>query len=89
MKNYEHICFIGGDERQKYAAQCLAEYIKIHTVGKVFENIKNSFVTHFENPLKAIYGARAIVLPLPAAASESIIAFSEITDIISNLPDVI
>ena len=84
MKNSEHICFIGGDERQKYAAEVIAEHIKVHTVGKVFEPIRHSCITNFENPIKAIYGSRAIVLPLPAAASESIIPFSEISDIITK-----
>ena len=84
MKNIDHICLIGGDERQKYAAEALAEHIKIHTVGKVFEDLKHSSITHFENPLKAMHEAKAVVLPLPAAASESIIAFSEISELISK-----
>ena len=80
MKNYNHICFIGGDERQRYAAEMLADNIKIHAVGKTFEDIKNPSVINFENPYKALYEAKAVVLPIPAAASEGIIPFTNLVE---------
>lgn len=84
MINSDRICFIGGDERQIYAVKYLAEYINISTVGEIFDNIKHSRVSKFENPIKAIYGASAIILPIPASASEKILAFSDMADMISK-----
>ena len=84
MKNNNCICFIGGDERQKYVAEHLAEHININTVGKIFENLKHYRVSYFENPIKAIYEAQAIILPIPASSSENIIAFSDIANIINK-----
>ena len=77
-----HICFIGGDERQAYAVKQLADYIDINTSGKIFDKVKHSSVSFFENPIKAIYGARAIILPVPASASENVVSFSELIDMI-------
>ena len=74
------ICFIGGDKRQRYAAEGLSEYIKTNTVGAVFEGIPPTNINHFENPYKAVCGASAIILPLPAATSENILPFSELVD---------
>ena len=82
MKNFDHICFIGGDARQRYAAELLSNHIKIHAVGEAFENVRNPSVIKFENPIKAMYECKAVILPLPAAASEGIIAF---TDLIENI----
>lgn len=84
MKCSYHICFIGGDERQRYAAETLADYIDVNAVGSAFNYINNTHITRYENPLKAVYESKAIVLPLPAAASESIISFSEIADLITK-----
>ena len=89
MKNYDHICFIGGDERQRYAAEMLADHIKIHAVGKTFEDIKNPSVINFENPNKAMYEAKAVVLPIPAAVSEGIIPFTDLVENITRSDSVI
>ena len=85
MRNKNTVCFIGGDERQKYAAESLAEHININTVGEIFTDVKHSYVKHFENPLKAICGVDAIVLPLPAASCERIISFTSFTENLSAL----
>lgn len=86
MTNNDFICFVGGDERQRYAVNHLAEYININAVGEVFCSVKHSRVSYFENPNKAIYGASAIILPVPASTSESVVAFSDIAEIISKAP---
>ncbi len=72
------VCFMGGDKRQMYAAESLSEYIKINTVGNIFEGTSRTNIFHFDNPYKAIHGVDAIILPLPAAMSESILPFSEL-----------
>ena len=77
-QNNNTVCFIGGDERQKYAVEALSEYINVNTVGAIFEGIKKSNVKHFDSTQKAIYGVSAIILPLPAASSESEVAFTEL-----------
>lgn len=82
MTNGDRVCFIGGDERQVYAVKQLAEYININTAGAIFDTVKHSRVSYFESPIKAIYGASAIILPIPASASENIIAFADIADIV-------
>ena len=71
-------CFIGGDRRQRFAAEDISNYIKVNTTGKVFDGITGTNINHFENPYKAVYGADVIILPLPAALSESILPFSEL-----------
>ena len=82
MKDSDFICFIGGDERQKYAAEVLADHIKINTVGEVFKSGNHQNVKYFDNAIKALYGSKAVVLPLPAATSESIISFLDLSEII-------
>ena len=77
-QNNTIVCFIGGDERQRFAARELSQYININTLGSVFENIKNSNVKKFDSVQKAIYGSSAIILPLPAAMSESEVPFAEL-----------
>ncbi len=77
------ICFIGGDERQKYAAINLSEYINVNVAGDIFNNTVrgNGNIKFFDNPLKAIHESNAIILPLPAAAVEKNVSIS---DIITN-----
>ena len=77
-QNNNTVCFIGGDERQKYAAEALSKYINVNTVGTVFDDIKQSGIKHFDSIQKAIYNVSAVILPLPAASSETIIAFSDL-----------
>ena len=76
MKSNLNICFIGGDKRQKYAAEELARSTKVNAVGKCFCGA--SGVSCFESPEKAIIGCRAIVLPMPAARSEDVMDFDTI-----------
>ena len=78
------ICFIGGDERQKYAAVSLSEHMTVNTVGEVFKDTPNPNINIFDNTLKAIYNSKVIILPLPATASESILPFSEL---VKNVQD--
>lgn len=77
-QNNNSVCFIGGDERQRYAAEALSEYINVNTVGTIFEGIKKSNVKSFDNVQKALYETSAIILPLPAALSEKEVAFTEL-----------
>ena len=81
-QNNNTVCFIGGDDRQKYAAMALSEYINVNTIGSVFEDIKKSNVKHFDSVQKATYEASAIILPLPAACSETVVAFTELASYI-------
>ena len=78
--NNTTICFIGGDERQKYAAINISQYTKVNTVGGVFESITGANINVFDNPLKAIRNAGVIVLPLPAAAAESVLSFDDLVE---------
>ena len=87
QKNNSTVCFIGGDERQKYAAEALSEYVNVNAVGTAFENIKRSNVKLFDNAQKAIYDTSAIILPLPAASSESEVPFAELISAVVKLND--
>ena len=78
------ICFIGGDERQKYAAVSLSEHMTVNVVGEVFKDASHTNINIFDNPLKAIYNSKAVILPLPATASENILPFSEL---VKNIKD--
>ena len=77
-QNNSTVCFIGGDERQKYAAETLSEYINVNTIGSIFDDIKKSNVRNFDNVKKAIYDTSAIILPLPAASSEREVPFTDL-----------
>ena len=79
-----NVCFIGGDNRQKYAAEELSLHFNVNTVGEAFEAICRSNVKRFDNPQKAILSSDVIVLPLPAALSESVISADKMIEHISK-----
>ena len=72
------VCFIGGDARQRYAAEDLSKQINVNTFGAIFENINRSSIRHFDSIQKALYDASAIILPLPAALVERDISFVDL-----------
>lgn len=78
LKSGLNVCFIGGDKRQKYAAEELCEYVKVTAAGECFAGAKG--IGYFESPMKALHGASVIVLPLPAVKSETVIEFSNIVE---------
>lgn len=78
LKSNLNICFIGGDKRQKYAAEELAIYAKVSAVGECF--FGSSGVNYCESPMKAMHGANVLVLPLPAVKSETVTDFSLIVE---------
>lgn len=82
QKSNLNICFIGGDKRQKYAAEKLSNYANINAVGKCFCNTLG--INPFESPMKAMYRADVIVLPLPAATVEDTADFTNIVEYARN-----
>ena len=72
------ICFLGGDKRQRYAAEKLSLYAKINAVGECFSGCVS--VNRYESPLKAMHGANVIVLPLPASKNLSPAEFDAVID---------
>ena len=78
LKSDLTVCFIGGDKRQKYAAEKLSEYYKIKAAGECF--VGTAKINCSESPVKAMYGARIIVLPLPAVKCEKVLGFSDIIE---------
>ena len=77
-------CFLGGDERQMYAAKRLAETIEVVTVGECYKNINLSSVRRLTSAEKAIYSADAVILPLPAALCEEVLPAESIIDYIKG-----
>ena len=73
------VCFIGGDDRQKYAAEELSKYISVKAIGDCFND--SSKVESCDNLVKAIKGVIFLILPLPAAACEKTIDFLHIANI--------
>jgi hypothetical protein len=78
LKSDLTVCFIGGDKRQKYAAEKLSEYYKIKASGECFSGTPK--INYSDSSAKAMHGARIIVLPLPAVKCESVLGFSEIVE---------
>ena len=78
LKSSLNVCFMGGDKRQKYAAEELCQYAKVTTTGECFIGGKD--VGYFESPIKALHGARVIVLPLPAVKSETVMEFAKVVE---------
>ena len=72
------VCFIGGDERHKYAALYLANILKTNVTGSIFIGAEHPNINRFENPIKAAHEANVIILPMPASDSEKIIPFDEL-----------
>ena len=72
------ICFLGGDKRQRYAAEKLSLYAKINAVGECFSGCPS--VNCYESPLKAMHGVNVIVLPLPASKTVSISDFDSMIE---------
>ncbi len=72
------ICFIGGDKRQRYAAENLCKNYIVCAYGENFVGVDG--VKYCENTDRAIYGADVIVLPLPISKYENIINFSTLAD---------
>jgi dipicolinate synthase subunit A len=76
LKSNLTICFLGGDKRQRYAAEKLSLYAKINAVGECFSGC--SAISRYESPIKAMYGAFVTVLPLPVAKHVSETEFDTI-----------
>ena len=74
-----HVCFLGGDRRQMYVAQALSERAKINAVGECFDGCVT--VKQYDSPIKALHGAKVIVLPLPASKCNSLIEFESLAEI--------
>ena len=77
LKSGLNVCFIGGDKRQKYAAEELNKYAMVSATGDCFIGCKG--VSYFESPIKAMHGANVFILPLPAGKSETILDFAKLT----------
>lgn len=75
-----NVCFIGGDQRQGYAAEELSLHFNINASGESFKDIRRSNVTLFDNPLKAISASDIIILPLPANLSEAVVSTDKMVD---------
>ena len=52
------VCFIGGDERHKYAALYLANILKTNVTGSIFIGAEHPNINRFENPIKAAHEAK-------------------------------
>ena len=66
------LCFVGGDARQKYAAERLAASLDISTLGECFGKCPNDAAE------RAFYNAGAVVLPIPAIKAERTMGFCDI-----------
>ena len=76
----DKLCFIGGDKRQRYAAETLAKTARVNVIGECYSDcIKCNIHTCLP---KALHNCRIIVLPLPAINMESVVSFDEL---ISNI----
>lgn len=73
------LCFIGGDCRQRYAAQTLAASYAVCATGDVWHSASH-LVKVYENPQKALYDADGIVLPLPVAQAEDVFPFDQLAE---------
>lgn len=78
--NKNKVCFIGGDERQRYAARKLSKYIFVNTFGDAFKGLEGEKIVNSESPNKAMYEVSAVILPLPAASSEKEILFTSLIE---------
>lgn len=78
LKSCLNVCFIGGDRRQKYAAEELSKYAKVTATGDCF--VGSIGVGYFESPMKALHGAHIIVLPLPAVKGETALEFTKLVE---------
>lgn len=78
------LCFIGGDERQKYAAEKLSLYFNVTVSGENFNSMQGCGIKCFDNPLKALYGATAIILPLPATRADCVINIEQLIENVSD-----
>ena len=77
-KSNLNICFVGGDKRQKYAAQFLSGHAKISATGECFSGCPD--INYHESPVKALHGADVIVLPLPASRVATTIDFDTVIE---------
>lgn len=72
------VCFLGGDKRQKYAAEKLSEFYRIKASGECF--VGASGIKCSDNPQKAMHSSSVIVLPLPAIKCENVLSFMTIAE---------
>ena len=66
------LCFVGGDARQKYAAERLSTVLEISTLGECFDKSPS------DSAERAFYNAGAVVLPIPAIKAEKTMGFCDI-----------
>ncbi len=78
LKSDLTVCFIGGDKRQKYAAEKLSRFYKIKVSGECF--VGASGIKYCDNPQKAMHSSSVIVLPLPAIKCENVLSFLSIAE---------
>lgn len=78
-KSNLNICFVGGDKRQKHAARFLSKHAKISAAGECFSGCPD--VNYHESPVKALYGADVIVLPLPASKVTAAADFDTVIEV--------
>lgn len=71
------ICFIGGDDRQKYAAEELSSYVETSAFGDCYEDSTRIFRS--DNLIKSLHNSKAIILPLPASKVEKYADFEMIS----------
>lgn len=77
------ICFIGGDERQIFAASELSKMLGRDVIvsGEIyFEHFRHSThgLAYEKNSLKALHASQIVVLPLPASSVEKDVSFLDI-----------
>ncbi len=72
------LCFIGGDKRQRYAAERLSNFADVYGCGDCF--IGSERVKYTDNAVNVIHRAHAVILPLPASKADAIIPFSKLAE---------
>ena len=89
------VCFIGGDERQYYAALHLSQeteldiFVSGDTFQKAISHFTSTQITYVENPQKALLLSKNVILPLPAAKVEQTLPSLDLIDTLKGKGGVI
>ncbi len=78
----DRFCFIGGDRRQRFTAEILAEAAQVNVIGDCYSDCVKCNVCSCLP--KALHNCEIIVLPLPASKIESVISFDELISAIED-----
>ncbi len=78
----DRFCFVGGDKRQKYAAEMLASKAQVNVIGECYSNCVGCNICN--NIAKALHNCGVIVLPLPVGKMENVVGFDELISAING-----